>query len=159
MRLPAPKFTPRGYFNAAQEHLGIARQMLPQSQPQYFVAHYFAGIAVEEVLRAMSSKEGDPFDHSHSIEYWARKAGPVLQESDELRDRTRAALDEINTRWRANQRYYTTKMLDTYLESTRLDRVRGDHVKYSSKRLFELASDVVGLGVIKWQSSNRLQKS
>ncbi|HZO91967.1 MAG TPA: hypothetical protein VFB38_26860 [Chthonomonadaceae bacterium] len=60
-------FTPRSYFNAAQEHMGMAAQLLRQRQ--YFAAHYFAGIAVESILRALSVKEGDPFDSSHSIAY------------------------------------------------------------------------------------------
>ena len=153
--MPIPRFTPRSYFNAAQEHLGLARQTLSQSQPQYFTAHYFAGIAVEDILRALSVEEGEPFDHSHSIEYWARKANLMPKGSDDLKDKFRTTLDEINTRWRANQRYYTAKMLDTYLESTRLDKIRGNRVKYSSKRLFELAVDVVGLGVETWESKHK----
>ena len=156
--MPAPKFTPRIYFNAAQEHLGFAGQMLRQSQPQYFVAHYFAGIAVEDILRALSVKEGESFDHSHSIEYWARKANLLPKDAAE-QDEFRATLDEINTRWRANQRYMTTKMLETYLVSTQLDKLRGDYVKYSSKRLFELATIVVALGVGKWQSNNKSKTS
>jgi hypothetical protein len=122
--VPVPKFTPRSYFNAAREHLGIARQMLLQAQPQYFIANYFAGLAVEDILRALTVKDGEPFDHSHSIEYWAKKAGLLPSKSGMLEDKSREALDEINTRWRANHRYYTYKMLDMYLESTQLDRVR-----------------------------------
>jgi hypothetical protein len=155
----ALKFTPRSYFNAAKEHLGYARQMLLQSQPQYFVAHYFAGIAVEDILRALSVKEKDSFDHSHSIEYWTKKANWMPAHSEAERDKFRAAMDEINTRWRANQRYFTEKMLDTYLASTQLDKIRGDRVKYGSQRLFQLATDIVGSGVTKWESNNKSGKS
>ncbi len=81
--MPAPKFTPRNYFNAAQEHLGLAGQMLRQS----------------------------------------------------------------------------SKMLEAYLESTRPDKIWGERVKYSSKRLFEISTMIVALGVQKWQSSNKSQKS
>ena len=154
-----PKFTPRSYYSAAQEHLGIAGQMLRQSQPQYYVAHYFAGLAVEDILRALSVKEGDTFDSSHSIEHLAKKAALLPQGSQEKQDALRAALDEINIRWRANQRYYTAKMLDAYLEATRLDKIRGDRVKYSSKHLFELAALVVGVGVETWQSNNKSKTS
>lgn len=152
--MPPPKFTPRSYFNASKEHLGLARQMLLQRPPQYFVAHYFAGIAVEAILRALSVREGDSFDSSHNIEYWTKKANILPTNSEEARDQVRVALDEVNTRWRANQRYFTSKMLDTYLESTQLDRIRGECVKYSSQRLFQLASDIVSLGVEKWESNN-----
>ena len=157
--MPSPKFTPRNYLNAAQEHLGFARQLLLQSNPQYFLAHYFAGIAVEDILRALSVKEGDSFDHSHSIEYWAKKSDILPRGFGQEQDQIRIALDEINIRWRANQRYFTTKMLESYLEFTQLDKVRGDRVKYSSKRLFELATYVVGLGIEKWQSNNKSKRS
>ena len=74
-------------------------------------------------------------------------------------DAFRIGMDEINTRWRANQRYMTTKMLDTYLESTGLDKIRGDRVKFSSKRLFDLANEIVGLGVSKWELNSKSRKS
>lgn|GEM_PF-1269830 len=152
-----PTFTSRNYFNSAQEHLGLTAQLIRQQQ--YFASHYFAGLAVEEILRALSVKEGDSFDSSHSIEFWARKANVLPKGSDERQDELRVTLDEINRRWRAHQRYFTAKMLDTYLESTQLDKIRGDRVKYSSKRLFELAAEVVGLGVEKWQSNNKSKQS
>ncbi len=104
-------------------------------------------------------REGDPFDSSHSIEYWTRKANLLPKGPEKQQDAFRAALNEANIRWRANQRYLTAKMLETYLESTQLDKIRGDRVKYSSRRLFELAEMVVGLGVEKWQSNNRSKKS
>jgi HEPN domain-containing protein len=153
-----PKFTPRNYFSAAKEHLGIARQSLTQTQPQYFVAHYFAGLAVEEILRALSIKEGDTFDGTHSIEHWASKANVLSTQSNEKRDEIHSIVDEINARWRANHRYFTVKMLDAYLESTQLDKIRGDRVKYSSKRLFDLAEIIVGTGVEKWLSNNKSKK-
>lgn len=147
------KFTPRSYFNAAQEHLGMAAHLLRQRQ--YFAAHYFAGIAVESILRALGVREGEPFNSSHSIEFWALKSGLMPGGSEEIQDVFRRALDEINTRWRANQRYMTAKMLDTYLHSIGLDKIRGDRVKYSSQRLFNLADQVVSLGVIKWNKRSK----
>jgi hypothetical protein len=150
-------FTSRSYFNAAQEHLGMAAQLLRQKQ--HFAAHYFAGMAVEEILRACSMKEGSSFDSSHSIDFWALKSGLMPNGSEARQDAFRATLDEINMRWRANQRYMTVKMLDSYLYSTGLDKIRGDHVKYSSQRLFDLANEVVGLGVLKWESNNRSKTS
>ncbi len=156
--LPPPKFTPRNYFNAAQEYLGLARQALIQSQPQYLVAHFFAGLAVEEILRAMSIKEGDTFDGTHSIEHWAKKSKLLSSFVDEEAERVRAAIDEVDARWRANQRYYTMKMLDAHLESIKLNKIRGDRVKYSSKRLFDAATLIVNLGVEKWLLNNKSKR-
>ena len=150
--MPDVRFTPRSYFNAAQERLGEAVQ-LHQSR-QYFAAHYFAGIAAESILRAISVQPGDEFSGNHSIEYWADKAGLLPGDSEGKQTEFRAKLIELNLRWRANQRYMTTKMLDTYLHSVGLDgRIRGDRIKFSSTRVLELAAEIVGLGVIKWKSA------
>ena len=142
-------FTPRNYFNAAQEHLGMAVRL--REQGEHFAAHFFAGIAVEAILRALSANAGDPFDSSHSIEYWANKAGLLPRGPEEKQDEFRAQLTELNLRWRANQRYYTAKMLDTWLQNVGVDgRVRGARVKISSERMLELANRVVSLGVTRW---------
>ena len=146
-------FTSRSYFNASQEHLSMAAQMLLDGQ--YFAAHYFAGIAVESILRANSVTQAGTFSSNHSIEYWAEQSGILSRLTIEQEDRMRNVLDEINRRWRANQRYMTSKMLDTSLESLGLDRIRGDRVKYSSKRLFDLATVIVTSGVEKWNSNNK----
>lgn len=129
----------------------MARQLLQQHQ--FFAAHYFTGIAAEAMLRSLSTGDDDFFDGTHSIEHWARKVNILPSGSDTRQYEIRVTLDEINTRWRGNQRYYTGKMLDSYLEATGLDNIRGDRVKYSSKRLFDLVTFVVGLGVQKWKSS------
>lgn len=153
--MPGVKFTRRSYYNAAIEHLGMAGRLLREKE--YFAAHYFAGIAVEAILRAHGVNEEESFSSNHSIEYWALKAelAPVSSaETNDVNDRFREALDEINMRWRANQRYMSAKMLDTYLHSTRLDKIRGDRVKYSSNRLFEMADIVVARGVEKWNPKN-----
>ena len=143
-------FTSRSYFNAAREHLGTASRH--NEHAEYFSAHFFAGVAVESILRALSSKGGEPFDRSHNIEYWARKAQLLPNGAEEQQEVFRAGLSEINLRWRANQRYFTLKMLDSYLESTKLDKIRGDHVKYSSNRMLDLANAVVSLGVSRWNN-------
>ena len=147
--MPDVHFTARNYLIAAQEHLGLAAALLRGNH--YSVAHYFAGVAVECILRAHSVSPSGTFDSSHSIEYWARKSNLLPGGTEEAKTEFRAALDEVNARWRANQRYMTAKMMDAYLHSTGLDKIRGDKIKYSSKRLFELANSVVEVGVEKWK--------
>lgn len=143
------KFTSRAYYNAAQEHLKRAVSL--RAQGEHFAAHYFAGVAVEAILRAVSVKDGESFDSSHSIEYWAKKARLLLKVSENRQNKIASALLEVNLRWRANQRYYTSKMLDTYLRNTNLDgNIRGDRVKASSGRMLELADIVIAEGVQRW---------
>lgn len=151
--MPNAQFTARNYLIAAQEHLGLAATLLRGHH--YFAAHYFAGVSVECILRAHSPTPSGTFDSSHSIEYWARKSNLLPGGTEETKNEFRAVLDEINARWRANQRYMTVKMLDAYLQSAGLDKIRGDRIKYSSKRLFELANRVVELGVEKWKPKSQ----
>ena len=149
--MPAPKFTPRSYFDAAQEHLSLSIRLYEQGE--YFTAHFFAGIAVESILRSLSVAPGESFDGTHDIKFWAEKANLLPQRSSEQQDEFRAKVVELNLRWRAYQRYYTPKMLDTWLHHINIDgRVRGDRVKPSCGRMLELANDVIILGVIRWKS-------
>ncbi len=150
------KFTPRSYFNVAQEHLGRSADLIREQQ--YYASHYFSGIAVESILRSLIDSEGEQFDSSHSVEYWGKKGSYSLGKSDASKEILNASLDEINKRWRSKHRYFTEKMLDSYLESTKLDKIRGDRVKYSSKRLYALADIIVRLGVDVWNSNKKSRK-
>ena len=121
-------------------------------QREYFSAHFFAGIAVESILRALRLKDGQPFDSSHNIEYWENKVDLMPNQTEAKKEEFRANITQLNVRWRSNQRYYTIKMLDTYLDSSQLDKIRGDRVKYSSGRMVLLLNTIVSLGVIRWNS-------
>ena len=96
--MPAPKFTPRNYFNAAQEHLGLAVRL--REQGEYFTTHFFAGIAVEDILRALSVKEGETFDGTHDIQHWAKRAELLPKGSEDEQNEFRAKIVEVNLRWR-----------------------------------------------------------
>lgn len=148
--MAVPKFTPQSYYSAAIAHLAMATRL--HEKHEYFLAHYFAGVSVEAVLRALSILPGDTFDGTHSIEDWAKKTNLLPRGSEERQDELRANITEVNLRWRANQRYYTEKMLDTYLHHIDLDgKVRGNRVKFSSQRMLDLANTIVTRGDIQWK--------
>ena len=148
-----PTFTPRNYFDAAQEQLGMSARL--REQEEYFAAHFFAGSAVESILRSLSVRDGGSSDRTHSIEDWAKKANLLPKGSDEKQNEFRANVIEINLRWRAHQRYYTIKMLDTWLHSINIDsKVRGDRVKFSSERMLNMANVIVSLGVTRWNKKS-----
>lgn len=122
-------------------------------QEEYFSAHFFAGVAVESILRALSVKDGDSFDNSHSISDWTKKAYFIQRNTrnTDKDDEYSAILNDMDYRWRANQRYYTIKMLDTWLHHINKDgNVKGDRVKLSSKRMLEQAHIIVSIGKIRW---------
>lgn len=148
-QMPELKFTRQLYPSAAKEHLGRAIQLDLDSR--YFESHYFAGVAVECVLRALGARDGDSFDSSHSIAYWAKKADLLPKGDGEKQDEFRARLNELDSRWRANHRYLPENKLVIWLNDRKLDRtVKGDRLKFNSKRMIDLANNVVSLGVIRW---------
>ena len=142
-------FTPQRYFQAAQTHLEMTRDLLKGQQ--HFAAHYFAGVAIECMLRAHGAPAGVTFDSSHSLEYWAEKSGFLAPEDRASGPINRGLIVEANLRWRANQRYMTPKMLDTHLHSLRLDAIRGDRVKYSANRMLEIAAFIIKSGEKAWK--------
>lgn len=109
---------------------------------------------VESILRALSGKDEESFDSSHSIKDWVEKANLIDRNSEKVNE-YRAILVDMNLRWRANQRYYTIKMLDTWLHHINKDgNVKGDRVKLSSKRMLEQAHIIVSLGEIRWNKKS-----
>jgi hypothetical protein len=123
-----------------------------REKTEYFASHYFSGVAIESILRALSDPKSGTFDSNHGIDYWAKKVNLQLKGSTVKQDESRAIFLELNLRWRANQRYYTAKMLDTWLYSVGLDsNLRGDRLKFSSNRMLELAEKIVFQGVTKWK--------
>lgn len=142
-------FTPQRYFQAAQTHPKMTRDLLEAQQ--HFAAHYFAGVAIECMLRAHGVPAGVTFDSSHSLMYWAEKSN-LLAPNDEANSLpSRGPIIEANYRWRANQRYMTPKMLDTHLHGLGLDKIRGDRIKYSANRMLEIAARIIELGVKAWK--------
>lgn len=149
--MPEVKFTAQSYLEAAQEHLSASRRL--HEAAFFFQAHYLAGLAVECILRAHARQADDTFTGRHDLSQLAAQGGFFSLARGEKQIEYDAKLNEINLRWRSNQRYMTETQLLSYLNNTRLDwRVRGDRLKYNSKRMYNLAEDVVGLGVLKWKN-------
>jgi len=145
------KFTAQSSLAAAQEHLSASR--LLHEAALYFLAHYVAGAAVECILRAYARQAEDTFTGRHDLSQLAEQGSFFSLARGEKQIGYNAKLNEVNLRWRSNQRYMTESQLLSYLNGTRLDwRVRGDRLKYNSKRMYNLAEDIVGLGVLKWKN-------
>ena len=150
--MPEVKFTAQSYLAAAQEHLSASRRLHEGSL--FFLSHCIAGLAVECILRAYVRQADDTFTGRHDLSQLAAQGDFSSLARGEKRIECDAKLNEINLRWRSNQRYMTESQLLSYLNNTRLDwRVRGDRMKYNSKRMYNLAEDIVGLGVLKWKNA------
>lgn len=148
------KKTQCGCYLAALERLALARQL--ESKAEHFAAHYFAGIAVECIRRALSVNPGEPFDGTHSLARWAEKANLLPRSGAEAKNELRAKINELDARWSATQRYHTENELKTHLHRTALYRrargSAGSQIKLSSGRMLEMANDVVSLAVTRWET-------
>ena len=146
------KFTAHSYRDAAQEHLNQAR-FLHHNAMQYYLAHYVAGVAMECILRAHGRLADDEFTGRHDLSQLAARANYFRLAREARRPAYVALVGEANLRWRSSHRYATEAQLLSYLNGTQIDqRIRGDRLKYNSKRMYELAEQIVGLGVLAWNS-------
>ena len=146
------EFTAHSYRDAAQEHLSEAR-FLHHEARRYYLAHYWAGVAVECILRAHGLLEDDAFTSRHDLNNLASRADFFGLIRDARQSDYVAKISEANLRWRSNHRYVTEGQLLTYLNGTRIDRrIKGDRLKYNSQRMYTLAEETVGLRVLKWKS-------
>ena len=66
------KSTAETYFDASLEHLLLAQEL--HREGRYAPTHFFAGLAVECMLRACLLKETDAFESRHDIIASARES-------------------------------------------------------------------------------------
>jgi len=150
--MPDTKFTAHSYRDAAQEHLSQAR-FLHHIAKCYSLAHYWTGVAVECILRAHGLLEDDEFTSRHDLNNLASRGEFFGLVRDAKQSDYVAKVGEANLRWRSNHRYVAEGQLLAYLNSTRIDtKIKGDKLKYNSQKMYHLAEEIVGLGVLKWKN-------
>ena len=152
--------TVQTYYNAAQFHLAAASSLLGISEPNklltkydYFWAHYAAGLSVECILRAHGMKASSEFVGRHDLMKLAEKSAFLSLPREARYDDYRSDLVEVNERWHSDQRFMEEKQLERFLNDLGYDKIKGDRIKYSSQRVYELATRIVGLGTVKWNNS------
>ena len=144
------KSTAETYHEACLEHIETAGQR--HEAGEYYLCHYFAGLAVECMLRAYL-RNADKFDSDHNLEALADKANfyeivPLAQ-----RENYGGKFSEINQRWRSNHRYFSSRQVQRFLRSIKADAGRkGDPLKNNSRAMLNLALDIINLGELKWKS-------
>ncbi len=146
------KFTAHSYRDAAKEHLSEAR-FLHYNAHRYPLAHYISGVAIECILRAHGKLQDDDFTGRHGLNQLATRADFFrLARGSKTADYV-SKVTEANLRWSSSHRYITEAQLVSYLKGIELDqKIKGDQLKYSSQRMYDLAEQIVGLGVLKWKN-------
>jgi hypothetical protein len=65
-----------------------------------------------------------------------------------------AHLDQVATQWSNSHRYRSERALRSFLKSAKLDRSvrKGDFLKELTRRMVNAATQIVVIGVRKWQA-------
>jgi len=145
------------YRRAARERVEEAR--LLNQRRQHAMAHYAAGLAVECMLRAYLTREGQPVDTRHDLGLlWTRSNFlDYLPGREDVRFSTRAALGEVRTRWSNLHRYRDETALLDWLKRTGTEQKasRASRLQRSSRAIVDAALEVVTRGELAWRRSPR----
>ena len=146
-------FTAESYRSAALEHLRRAQDF--HAQGEFFLAHYFSGVAVECLLRAYLLRISPEFDSRHDLYQLARESHFFDLVPYDLQAEYGAKFATLNLRWRSNHRYATEKQWRDFLSGLKADfGMKGFRAKNNSRTLLNIAYDVINLGDEKWTLQN-----
>ncbi len=144
-------FTAESYHSAALEHLQRAQEF--HAEGRYFLAHYFAGVSVECLLRAYLLRVSPEFDSRHDLYQLARSSGFFNLIPYHLQQEYNAKFAVLNLRWRSSHRYATEEQWRDYLSGLKADfSLKGERIKNNSRTVLNIAYDIVSLGDKKWNS-------
>lgn len=138
------------YRSAALEHLNLSQRCYERNE--YFVAHYFSGIAVECMLRAYLYRVDKTWRPEHDIYNLAKDSRFFDLIPAEGQEQWGAKMSILNLRWRSNHRFFSEDALKKYLNGIGATRsVRGNVLKENARVVRNLAQEIVGLGETKWK--------
>ena len=140
------------YIEGAGERLHAAQLLYRQSR--YVEAIYFAGVAVECVLRAYLFSPDKPFDARHDLDQMLQNLPPDALETlaGHKRREIAAAIGDVWARWKNSYRYGCSRMLCAEMKRLELHRSKnGDALeKACAATVMNGAFDVVTRGVMQW---------
>lgn len=141
--------TAETYREAAREHVALALEL--NDTGRYGAAHYWAGLAVECMLRAYSLRQTPVFDSRHDLSRLIHQARFYLLVPPNRAEETTAKVAVVVQQWSNDHRYRPERMVAKWLRERGFDRrIRGDRLKYSSGLIVEAAAYLVELGEMTW---------
>jgi hypothetical protein len=147
---------PEHYYEAARERLATATALFRTKD--FVAAAYFAGVAVECMLRAFWRAD-EPFDARHDVGQLAR-GGFNDRLGSQAAQKAGAALSEVRARWQNDLRYYPASLYDAHIREInkrysayRFGKIEDrDRAEANTRRLLDQCGIIVQLGVVKWTS-------
>ena len=140
----------------AEDYLAAARSHAASLSDIYAAGHYattiyLAGVAVECMFRAYSTRRGVPFRSDHVLVAHAAEAKFLRVLPQRHQSVAGAALTRIAAIWRNNHRYRSEKTMRRFLKGRKADRgIKGDFLKEQARRISADANDLVTLGSRRW---------
>jgi hypothetical protein len=124
---------------------------------KYGSAIYLAGVAVECMLRAYRLRIDPEFDARHDLRQLLTTSGLQDYIPGKRRAEVAAALGDVWSRWKNDYRYASDDRILRDLRDRGLTLgIKGDQpgqLKENSRRVFEKAHELVGLGEARWKNT------
>ncbi|MGH7596032.1 MAG: HEPN domain-containing protein [bacterium] len=142
------------YYRAALERIDDAD--LLHTEGHYAFAMYASGLAVECLLRAFRLLNDPSFDERHDLWQLWKKTALANARRESIYEKSFALMSQINLRWRNSFRFASIKEASSFLRIAGQQRgIKGDFLKYNSKKLYEAARYLVQLGGQQWINLNK----
>lgn len=147
------KSTAETYYKISLEHLEFARQMLddPNYATRYYLTHFFAGVAVECMLRAFLVKSNRSWQARHDLHQIAAEAKffDLVPKSQKIEFSGKFTI--LNKRWNSNHRYFTMREVERHLQRVGAEQnVPGLLLQNNAETMLRLATEIIKLGRSKW---------
>jgi HEPN domain-containing protein len=146
------KLSAQDYIDGAQQRVHAAHRM--HQDGCYVDCIYFAGLAVECVLRAFAWGISAEFEGRHDLSRLVSATTLAALIGQKHYRQMSIALGEVWSRWKNNYRYLAEKRLRNEYKRLQLDRgIKGDFLKENSRMILENALMIVNKGVYQWNKN------
>jgi hypothetical protein len=145
------KISAQDYLDAAGSRIRSAEIL--QTNRRYSAAIYFAGVAVECVLRAYVVRQDPEFDARHDLQELLRQSQLGALTRGKHYRQANAWLGEVWARWKNDYRYASDERLRSEFRRCRLNYgIKGDFLKENCRRMLEAALQLHAIGAERWRS-------
>ncbi|MES2463639.1 MAG: hypothetical protein V4671_23950 [Armatimonadota bacterium] len=159
MRSTESGFNELVYLAAAQERVTEANLLLLAEPPQHVMASYVSGVAVECLFHAYRIRAGTDDTAKHDLRLHAELGSFYDGMTRRQREAVAALISEIVSRWQNNHRYRSWEALREFVLKHKLHVTQGrsttreDVVQYNSEQLVNAATEIISIGVLRWDNS------
>jgi hypothetical protein len=148
-------YRPNVLFIASIERMGAARRLIGLKPPDYVLASYLSGLAVESILQALALRGGSAHDAKHSLPNWLGKCPFSLHE----KVKGSAEWNEVVALWDNGLRYLSyDALLGYFRKKGYANGKKGgveSKVRSVTKHLVDAAETIHKKGLSVWVSSTK----